>query len=476
MSNLLLGPATVCTFGDRPRVLQNAAVVVAGGIIREVGPCRDLVKRYREFQRYDTGGAVLMPGLICAHHHFYSTFARGLGPARTPRNFVEVLKYMWWRLDRNLTLEDVYYSALIPLIECVRAGTTTVIDHHASAYAVRGSLQKIAEAVRAVGVRANLCYEVSDRDGPDIAAEGIEENCGFLSSMSNPKSKIQNLKSKITGSFGLHASFTLSDRTLREVGRRLASFDAGVHVHVAEDLADRRAALKKHGMGVVERLDRLDLLCDKTLLAHCIHITPAERRIIARKKCMVAHNPTSNMNNAVGTANLLGLLRDGVLVGLGTDGMRSNMLDEAKFAPLAHRAALRNPAAAFLESADLLVKGNPRLASRLFGGRLGVIEPGAAADLIRLEYHPPTPLTDQTFYGHLLFGLANARVLDTMVAGRFLTKGGRLRLGVSEPDVAEASRTLAQKFRARFTADRARPASETHIRGADPASRNKVIS
>ncbi|MBI4179611.1 putative aminohydrolase SsnA [bacterium] len=463
MASLLIGPATVCTFGDRPRVLPDAGVAIEDGVIRDVGPYAKLSKSYRSHTAIRTRNSVILPGLICAHHHFYSTFARGLAPAKTPRNFVEVLKYMWWRLDRNLTLEDVYYSALIPLIECIKSGTTTVIDHHASAHAVRGSLGKIADAARVAGVRVNLCYEVSDRDGPAIAAEGIAENSEFLSLVSNPQSAIsagggsasggRNPKF-LTASFGLHASFTLSDRTLREVSRRLESLDAGVHVHVAEDLADRKDALKKYRTGVVQRLAGLDLLRDKTILAHCIYITPAERRLIARKNCMVAHNPTSNMNNAVGTADLLGLTRDGVLVGLGTDGMRSSMLDEAKFAAFPHRMALRDPAAAFCETADLLVKGNPAIASRLFGSRLGVIEKGAAADLIRLDYHPPTPFTDETFYGHLLFGLANARVRDTMVGGRFLMRDGKLQIGVSEEEAAAAARVLAAKFRRRFAVDR----------------------
>lgn len=452
-SGLLLGPAIVCTFGDHPRVLHDSGVAIRDGSILDVGSYRALLKKYPSLRRHDTRGSVLMPGLICAHHHFYSTFARGLGPIKTPRNFVEVLKYMWWRLDRNLSLEDVYYSALIPLIECVKSGTTTVIDHHASASAVRGSLRRIAAAVRLTGLRANLCYEVSDRDGPKIAEEGLAENAEWLSEVSRTTNAERRTPAMLTASFGLHASFTLSDRTLRQVRRRLESFDAGVHVHVAEDLADRKDALKKYRIGVVERLARLDLLRDKTILAHCIHITPAERKLIANNNCIVAHNPTSNMNNAVGTANVLGLLRDGVLVGLGTDGMRSNMLDEAKVAPLAHRAALRDPAAAFLETADLLVKGNPWIASRLFGGKIGVIEPGAAADLIRLEYHPPTPLTDQTFYGHLLFGLANARVADTIAAGRFLMKNGKLQIGVSEEEITEASRELAKKFWKRFAGD-----------------------
>ena len=457
-SGLLIGPATVCTFGDRPRVLASAGIAVSEGVIAAVGPHAALRRRFPSFRRYDTSGpSVILPGLICAHHHFYSTFARGLGPIKRPKNFVDVLRYMWWRLDRNLTLDDVYYSAAIALIECVKSGTTTVIDHHASARAVRGSLRAVARAVSDVGLRANLCYEVSDRDGPKIAAEGIEENAGFLSDVSQATSDERRVRRMITGSFGLHASFTLSDETLRRVRRRLESLDAGVHIHVAEDLADRKDALKKYRTGVVERLEKTDLLCDKTILAHAIHITPAERKIAAKKKCMIAHNPTSNLNNAVGVADLAGMLRDGLLVGLGTDGMRSNMLDEAKFAPLAHRMNLRDPAAAFVESADLLVKGNPKIASRLFGYPVGVIEKGAAADLIRLEYCPPTPFTDETFYGHLLFGLANVRVRDTMAAGRFLMKNGRLTIGLREEAVAEASRRLARKFRKRFLSA-ARPA------------------
>ena len=193
--DMLIGPSTVCTFGDRARVIHDAGIAVVDGMIKAVGPYAPLRKKYPALRRYNVPGSVWIPGLICAHHHFYSTFARGLSPIKPPRNFLEVLKYMWWRLDRNLTLEDVYYSALIPLIECVRTGTTTVIDHHASAHAVRGSLGRIADAVRAAGIRANLCYEVSDRDGPEISSEGIAENAGFLSSIER-QSRILQSRSK----------------------------------------------------------------------------------------------------------------------------------------------------------------------------------------------------------------------------------------------------------------------------------------
>ncbi len=122
-----------------------------------------------------------MPGNICSHTHFYGAFARGLyipGPA--PKDFPEILRRLWWTLDMALDDDGVLSSALVCLVDAIRNGTTTLFDHHASPMHIDGSLDIIAGAVEAAGLRAVLCYEVTDRNGPEGAAAGIAENVRFI--------------------------------------------------------------------------------------------------------------------------------------------------------------------------------------------------------------------------------------------------------------------------------------------------------
>ena len=420
MSGLLITDATVLRPGSAPAVIAPGAVRVDGGEITWVGPAGEAPAPGLGDDVIDAAGRVCMPGLINAHHHLYSTFACGL-PAPPSRDFTEVLKNLWWRLDRSLTLEDVHASALPPLARCVMAGTTTLIDHHASPFAVRGSLSTLADAARGSGLRVALCYEVSDRDGPDIAAAGIEENIAWAERCGH-----QDDDGHLAALFGLHAAFTVGNETLARAAREAERLGVGFHLHVAEDGSDQVQSREAYGTRVVNRLADAGVLGPRTIAAHCVHVGEHERRLLADSGTMVVHNPSSNMNNGVGAADLPALLEAGIQVGLGTDGMRGDMLAEANYAMVLQHHRAGDPSAAFAEPLDALLKTNAAFASGLFGRRLGVLEPGAAADLILVDYRPITPLDDTNLYGHLYFGVAPSRVTDTMVGGRWLMRKGRL--------------------------------------------------
>jgi putative selenium metabolism protein SsnA len=444
MSSLLIRNARVVPLGANPRILENHTVLVQGSTIERILPDRD-AQGLTASRKIDAGGHLLMPGFINAHMHFYSTFARGLASVKPSANFVEVLENLWWRLDRKLTLEDSYLSAMIPLIDAVRCGTTTLIDHHASPYAISGSLTEIARAVREVGLRASLCYEISDRDGAARSAEGVAENIAFAKRCSSEKS--DSLRAMI----GLHASFTVSDSTLEQAVAAARQNNIGLHVHTAEAASDQEACLKAHGKRVVERFAAMGVLGDKTICAHGVHLTPQELELLASTGTALVHNPQSNMNNAVGAANVLQAIEKGVLVGLGTDAMTVNMRAEMRTALWLQKHRQGNPSVAFCEIPALLLENNAKIAARQWPALgLGELKEGGAADMVLLEYHAPTPLSAENFLGHFVFGMAEARVRSTIAAGRVLMHNFNLELDVDEERITARSRELAAALWQRF--------------------------
>ena len=423
----------VVTLGETNRVLWNAAVVTDGERIAGVGADAEMKRRFPGADVIDCSGKIILPGFICTHHHFYSTMARGMGiPGEPAANFVEILERLWWKVDRALSDEDITLSAQVPLIECIRNGTTTVIDHHASPGRRDGSLDLIESAVRQAGIRASLCYEVSDRN---IPGGGVAENERFIK-------KVGKGDGQIAAMMGMHASFTLSDATIEECVDIANDARVGCHIHVAEDAADREDALTKYRMPTVKRLEKLGVTGEKSIFVHCVHIDEAEMDILAATRTSVVHNPESNMNNAVGVTPLLKLLQKGVLVGLGTDGMGSDMLVQMRCAYLLHRLANHDPRVAFMEAPQLLLQNNAAIAERQFGLRLGEIAEGRPADLAIIDYQPPTPLSEANFLGHLIFGLVDATVDTTVCKGKILMQGKQI-LSLDEGRITARSRELA---------------------------------
>lgn len=425
----------VVTLGDTNRVIWKGSVVVEGDKVAALGDAAELKRQFPNAESVDCTGMVVLPGFMCTHHHFYSTMARGMAiPGVPASNFVEILERLWWKLDKALSDEDITLSAQVPLIECIRNGTTTVIDHHASPAMRDGSLDLIETAVRQAGIRASLCYEVSDRN---VAGGGIEENRRFIR-------KVGKGDGQIAAMMGLHASFTLSDGTLEKCATIAHEAAVGCHIHVAEDLADREDSLKQHGVPPVKRLDKFGITGEKSLFIHCVHIDDSEMDVIAATKTAVVHNPESNMNNAVGVTRIFDLLRRGITVGLGSDGMSSDMLAQMRCAYLLHRLANHDPRVAFMEAPQLLLQNNADICQRQFGLRLGEIAQGGPADLAILEYSPPTPMDEGNFLGHLIFGLVDAVVDTTVCRGRVLMRNKRI-LSLDEARITARSRELAPK-------------------------------
>lgn len=421
-------------------ILENGGLRIFEGKITHVANSLELRKLFPDEEQVDARGQCIIPGNICAHTHFYGAFSRGLGiPGRSPDSFPQILEKLWWPLDRALTAEDVRYSALVCLVDAIRHGTTTLIDHHASPNAIDGSLDQIAGAVRQAGVRASLCYEVTDRNGSDGARRGIAENIRFIDSLKNQPAGF------LSATFGLHASLTLGEDTLRRC-REACPADIGFHIHVAEHTVDEYDSLEKYGERVVDRLQRHGILGPKSIAVHGVHIDPREIAILANTETWVTHQPRSNMNNGVGLPDVEGMSRAGVKVGLGNDGFSNAMWEEWKAAYLAHKLKRRDPRALPGDVlAGIAIYNNAALAQAQFGGiSLGVLEPGAAADLLLVDYHPFTDLNADNLPWHILFGFHESMITSTMVAGKFLMKDRVLLTLDEEKIAAEALRLSAQ--------------------------------
>lgn len=352
------------------------------------------------------------------HHHAYSALALGMpAPKKAPTNFHEILKYIWWNLDKNLNKEMIEVSALVTAMESAKNGVSFVIDHHASPFAVEGSLEIIAKAFDKVGVSHLLCYEISDRDGKEISEKGLDETNSYL----------QNQQ----GLVGLHASFTVGDDTFKKAVEMTNKFNSGLHIHVAEDEYDQQYNLTRYNKRVITRMKDLGALeSHKTILGHCLHLNDAERKTLGDSKTWVVQNTESNLNNRVGFFNSVGL---GNNIMLGTDGMHSNMLQSAKsaffvgqnFDNIDYPTAYKR-----------FRKVHTYLRSNDFSG-------DGENNLVVMDYKPRTDFSQDNFYGHFIFGLETKHVQHVISNGKLILKDREL-LTINEAEILLKARELSK--------------------------------
>lgn len=403
---LTLTNAVLFDYGP-PRV-RRGELQIDGDTIAAIG---DALPRSDAGETIDCRGAVVLPGLVNGHTHLYSALAPGMPPPRhPPRTFLEILERVWWRLDRALDASAIEASGMVGALDALRCGTTTLIDHHASPNCIDGSLDALERGIAAVGPRAVLCYETTDRHGASGAMAGLAENRRYL----------ERCKGCAEGRFaamvGAHAAFTLSDETLAACADLAGEFATGVHIHVAEDPCDNRICREQYGSPLVDRLVASGIagpdsaVAQAGILGHGTHLSPTDARILSERVAAVAHNPRSNMNNHVGYAPMADLSK----VQLGTDGIGSDMFTECRHAWFKARDAGLDIAP--VQVLDMLAHAAQTAGSRL-RVRLGVLEPGAAADVVVTDYVPPTPLDSGNAPAHLIFALGAHHVRDVLIAG-----------------------------------------------------------
>lgn len=368
----------------------------------------------------DCTGKYITRSFANGHHHVYSALACGMpAPKKNPVNFLEILQYVWWNLDKALDLEMIRASALVTAMACAKNGVTFVIDHHASPFAVEHSLETIARAFDEVGVGHLLCYEISDRDGIDIAQKGLKETEEYLS--------------KSAGLVGLHASFTVGPETLEQAVQLATRTNSGIHIHVAEDTWDQHKCQEKYHKRVVQRLFEAGVLhLPKTILAHCLHLEDPERILVNNSPAWVVQNMDSNMNNGVGFFTSMDI---GPRIMLGTDGMHSDMLRSAKSAFFAGH---NFDAIDYGETYRRFRNVHQYLHSNGFSG-------DGENNLVVLNYDSPTPLTAENFYGHFLFGMESRHVAHVISRGKMIVHNGGI-IGVNEAEILDQARIQAMKL------------------------------
>ena len=437
----------VITKNPQNPLITDGALLIKDNRILKIGKTDALQADFDAFSRsgqkiqvIDAKGKLVMPGFINCHEHIYSQFARGAGiPKQPPQDFLSVLEGTWWHLDKALSLENVYYSAISTYLESIKNGVTSVNDHHASFGAVKGSLNQIKKAAEALGMRACLCYEISNRAGKEKLNERIEENFDFCSKVNSKND------SMIKGLIGLHASFTLDDQTLTELSR-LNTDGTGYHVHIAEGVYDEEHCRKTYGSSVVERFEKTGILGAKTLAGHCIHISDHDMDILKATETTVIHNPESNMGNGVGSPDVLKMLDKGILVGLGTDGYTHDMTESLKVANILQKNRNLNPSRGFSEALQLL-DNNALIASSLFGDKIGVLEEGALADIIIVDYKACTPVTKDNLGGHLMFGISGNMTDTTIVNGKILMQDRKILCCDEDLLLAECRKSAEEVWR-----------------------------
>ena len=419
---LYLNDATFINW-DTLEISRTNLSVASGldGDVRRVPTIPDKEALTPEDRILDCNGKLVTKSFGCGHHHIYSTLARGMpAPRKIPTNFTEVLKYIWWHIDKRLDLEMIEASALASAIYCAKSGVTFIIDHHASPFAIKDSLSTIAKAFDQVGISHLLCYEISDRDGEGPREEGLAETDRFLSAGN-------------IGHVGLHASFTVGDELLGKAIELARKHETGLHVHVAEDRADQEDALAKYGKRVMERFDDAGALAlPKSIFGHCIHLSENEKKLLGDSGVWVVQNVESNQNNNVGVTGYGDLTAN---IMLGTDGMHCDMLRSAKAAFLVGQATEGIGFDGIYERFR-----NVHRYLRQFGAK-----GDGANNLVILDYDAPTDLTQENFLGHFIYGIDARHVESVISQGRIIVENRQV-LTVDEHEVLTHARAMGKRL------------------------------
>jgi putative selenium metabolism protein SsnA len=433
--SVLIQGGLVVTCDEKGTIIPDGFIRIEGEKIAEIGSGTPTDSSERTI---DASGCVLIPGLITAHTHLYGILLRGANlNIEPPIDFAQILQRVWWPVDEALTLEDAKASALSASADMLRNGSTFFADTYSGPNSIEGSLDAIAEATRKIGIRAMLAFEMTERNDVGEASRGLKENIQFAK-----KCRKDPLTSAM---MSVHASFTVSDELVTKAVAAARDLDMPITVHTSEGLVDLYHNLEKYGERTVERLDRVGLLGPRTVLAHCVHVDEHELDLIAASGSSVAHNPMSNMLNAVGTAPVPEMLERGIPVGLGNDGWIYDPFENMRCALTVHRLATGNPS---IIGPEEILRMATLDGATCYGleHKIGSIEPGKLADIVLLDTtRVPTPLTPDSVVGHLVNTFSGRDVRSVIVHGEKVVDDSRL-VRISDEEVSRISSESAKRL------------------------------
>ena len=417
MTSILVKGGIIVTMDPRHRILSDHSIIIDDGKFKAIGKTGEITRHSKTDEIVDASGSIVMPGLICSHTHLYGILLRGAKLNITPpSDFTQILQRVWWPVDESLTFDDAYASTLVACLEFLKTGTTTFADTYSGPNSIEGVLDRIAKAVDEVGIRGLLSFEATERHSKEEGETGVQENVRFATSMKGEK------KSRTLPLFSLHASFTVTDELIRSVRELASKYSVPITIHTSEGPGDSQHNMERYGKRTIERLRDIGLLAPDVVLAHCVHLNDNELNIVAKTGAKVAHNPLSNMLNAVGTARVPEMLRKGIRVGLGNDGYIFDGFENMRAAYLIHRFVTRDPNA--IDAYEILEMATIR-GAELYGleRQIGSIERGKRADLVVIKPDIlPTPLNPDSVVGHLINTIDGDDVRTTIVDGRIVMK------------------------------------------------------
>jgi len=452
--DLLIKNGVIVTMDSDRRILEGYSLAIDEGRIVEIGRTDDLQRRHSNVELVDATGQIVMPGLVCSHTHLYGMLLRGASlSVKPPSDFTQILQRIWWPVDEAMNYEDAYASALIASVEFAKSGVTLFADTYSGPNSIPGVLDRIYEAVERVGIRSFISFEATERHSTDEGWTGVKENARFAEMISKKHD------SKTKALFSIHASFTVSDELIREVKKIAERYRAPITIHASEGLVDLHHNMENYGKRTIERLSDVGLLGSTVVLAHCVHLNSKEIDLIARTNTGVAHNPMSNMLNAVGVSPVQQMIAQKVTIGLGNDGYIFNMFENMRTAFLLHRLNSRDPNA--IDSYTILEMATIN-GARLYGMQkeTGSIEVGKKADIILIKPNLlPTPLTSETVVGHIINTVDADDVEHVFVEGKQIVKNKRL-LSFDEQEAQRISQVAASDL---WTRLKATPAQIDHM-------------
>jgi putative selenium metabolism protein SsnA len=438
--DVIIRNGVLVTMDPQRRILEGHSVAIEEGKVLEIEKTAILEKKHGRVEVIDASGGIVMPGIICSHSHLYGMLLRGVSlNIEPPSDFTQILQRVWWPVDEAMNFEDAYASALIASVEFAKSGVTTFADTYSGPNSISGVLDHIAKAVEEVGIKGFVAFEATERHSPEEGTKGVQENVRFAEKMkTKPDAKAKPL-------FSIHASFTVSDNLIRRVKGLASEYHIPITIHVSEGLGDVHHNLENYGKRSIERLRDVGLLGCDTVLAHCVNIDENEIEILAETDTGVAHNPMSNMLNAVGVAPLLNMLHRKVRVGLGNDGYIFDMFENMRTAFLLHRVHHKNPNAidpyTVLEMATIKGASLYRMERKI-----GSIEPGKRADMIIIKPTIlPTPLNANTAVGHLINTVDGDDVDTVLIDGNPIVRNKEL-ITFDEKKAQEISQKAAAEL------------------------------